>query len=85
LLIALEKVWQGATRLQGLPSLPVPLTQVRVDCAFEVAAAANTKRQTAKTCIVYVSFFMMMIILYQKASAPIGERRVWGFLKEEAL
>ena len=31
--MAAAKVWQGAVRLHGLPSLPVPDTQVRV-CAY---------------------------------------------------
>src|SRR5687768_15583376 len=65
LLKAPAKVWQGAVRLHGFASLPVPETQVRVACAFATLekpatrAAAARKRTILDLIICRVGFLIL--------------------------
>src|SRR5688500_3810531 len=62
LLMAPEKVLQGAVRLQGLTSSPTPETHVRVACALAADAAESTKARAARGRSSFLTLFISYLL-----------------------
>src|SRR5262249_50096207 len=62
--IAPAKVLQGAVRLHGLTSSPTPDTQVRVACAWAMAANANVKIAIANIWIANRNLFIWCLLIF---------------------